>query len=417
MPRMFHSKFPQALVALSVIALFAGCKKDFDSPPRTILPVGSVMTIADLKAMWSSAPVHFPEAMSVYAVVNSDENDGNLYKQLYVQDATGGLCLRLLSSGGLYIGDSIRIYLPGTVLSPYNGLMQLDSVNVDVNVVKQATLRHISPIVTTIAQLDPVAMQSMLIRLDDVEFTAADAVGSPWADAANQLSANRTLEDCNGNQVIVRTSGYANYAGQALPQGKGSFLGVLGVFGATLQLYARTVGEVTLNGPRCAGQELPFFSKTFNDANVNSGGWSQWSDAAITWTTNTVGSNDGTAYAQVKNWNGTANVPGQAWMISPAIDLTGSTAPVLSFLTGCNYSGSLLQVLVSTNYTTGDPNAATWTPLAPTLSPGTWTWTPSGNMDLTAYNTSNSVRIAFRYTGSNFDGRTWEVDDIKILNP
>ena len=59
--------------------------------------------------------------------MNSDENDGNFYKNVYVQDATGGLCLRLLNSGGLYIGDSIRIYLPGTVLAPYNGLMQLDS--------------------------------------------------------------------------------------------------------------------------------------------------------------------------------------------------------------------------------------------------------------------------------------------------
>lgn len=54
--------------------------------------VGSVVTIAELKAMFTLNPVHFDTAMSVYAVVNSDENDGNFYKNVYVQDATGGLC-------------------------------------------------------------------------------------------------------------------------------------------------------------------------------------------------------------------------------------------------------------------------------------------------------------------------------------
>ncbi len=411
---MITKHINRLLVALPfAAALFSGCKKEFDSPPRHTPAVGEVITIAELKAMFTGAPVHFNGPRSVYATVNSDENDGNFHKNVYVQDSTGGLCLRLLNSGGLYIGDSIRIYLPGTVLSPYNGLMQLDSVDVDRNTVKQATLRHIEPLRLTIGQLDPVAHQSMLVRLDSVEFVAAEAVGSTWADAVNQQSVNHTLEDCAGNQVLVRTSGYANYASQALPQGKGSFLGVLGVFGSDLQLYARTVGEVALNGPRCPGQELPFFMKNFNDGQPNSNGWSQWSDNNIAWTTNTIGSNDGTPYGQCKNWNGSANIPGESWLISPAVDLTGQNAPTLSFITGCNYNGAALQVLVSMDYTGGAPSAATWTALAPVLSPGSWTWTPSGALDLSAY-LSNNTRIAFKYTGSASDGKTWELDDIKI---
>ncbi|HMZ48746.1 MAG TPA: DUF5689 domain-containing protein, partial [Flavobacteriales bacterium] len=183
---MITKHINRLLVALPfAAALFSGCKKEFDSPPRHTPAVGEVITIAELKAMFTGAPVHFNGPRSVYATVNSDENDGNFYKNVYVQDSTGGLCLRLLNSGGLYIGDSIRIYLPGTVLSPYNGLMQLDSVDVDRNTVKQATLRHIEPLHLTIGQLDPVAHQSMLVRLDSVEFVAAEAVGSTWADAVN----------------------------------------------------------------------------------------------------------------------------------------------------------------------------------------------------------------------------------------
>ncbi len=111
----------------------------------------------------------------MYVTVTADETDGNFYKNIYAQDSTGGICLRLLSSGGLYIGDRIRIYLPGTVLSPYNGLMQLDSVNVDNNTVKQATLVPVAPLVLTIHQLTTAGLdtiQSMLVRLNDVEFAA-----------------------------------------------------------------------------------------------------------------------------------------------------------------------------------------------------------------------------------------------------
>lgn len=411
---MITKHINRLLVALPfAAALFSGCKKEFDSPPRHTPAVGEVITIAELKAMFTGAPVHFNGPRSVYATVNSDENDGNFYKNVYVQDATGGICLRLLNSGGLYIGDSVRIYLPGTVLAPYNGLMQLDSVDVDVNIVKQATLRPIEPLHLTIDELDPVAHQSMLVQLDSVQFTLSEACGSTWADPINQQSVNHTLVDCDGNQVLVRTSGYANYAGHYLPDGRGNFLGVLGVFGSDLQMYARTEGEAALFGPRCNGETCPFFSKNFNDAQAASEGWTQWSDNSILWTTNTIGSNDGTPYGQVKNWNGSENIPGESWLISPAVDLVGTNAPVLTFITGCNYTGAQLEVYVSTDYSSGAPSTATWTPLAPDLSPGGWEWTPSGPLSLSSFQTNNT-RIAFKYSGTDSDGKTWELDDIKI---
>ena len=411
--RMKRFRSSAALLALPFLALLSACDKDFDSPPKQTMPVGSVVTIAELKAMFTLNPVHFDTAMSVYAVVNSDENDGNFYKNVYVQDATGGLCLRLLNSGGIYIGDSIRIYLPGTVLSPYNGLMQLDSVDVDKNVVKQATLVHIEPIVTTIDQLDPVAHQSMLVRLDSVEFVTAEAIGSTWADPVGQQSVNRNLEDCNGNQILVRTSGYANYAGHLIPQGKGSFLGILGVFGSDLQLYARTEAEVTLNGPRCPGEELPFFSKNFQDQSLTSGGWTEQVVLGSTyWGVQDLGST-GNFYAYANNY--TSGEAAETWLISPAIDITGTASPALSFQNACNFTGPALEVFVSTDYQTGNaPGTATWTALAPVLSPGTYTWTNSGLIPISAFSSSN-FRVAFKYVGTDTEGRAWEVDDIKVI--
>lgn len=401
--------------ALGAMFLLTACEKEYDAPPARTIPEGAVLTVAQLKALYTNAPVHFnpDSAHSIYVTVTADENDGNFYKNVYAQDSTGGICLRLTNSGGLYIGDRIRVYLPGTVLSPYNGLMQLDSVDVDNNTVKQETQVYVAPKVLSIDQIDPVAHQSMLIQLDSVEFIASEAAGSTWADAVNQQTVNRTLEDCNANQILVRTSGYADYAGQPLPQGKGTFIGILGVFGSDLQLYAQRITSVNLNGPRCPGQELPFFQKDFNDGSPTSGGWTNWSNSTVLWATNDIGSIDGSFYGQCKNYVNSANVPTETWLISPAVDLTGTTSPTLDFVTACNYNGAVLQVYVSTDYTSGDPSLATWTALTATMSPGSWTWTPSGNIDLSASSSPNT-RIGFKYTGSASDGKTWELDNIRI---
>ncbi len=403
---------------LSAIATLAwSCEKDLDTPPERTLPTGAVLTVAELKALWTGTPVHFTEPKSVFAVVTADENDGNFYKNISVQDRTAGITLRLLNSGGLYIGDSVRIYLPGTVLSPYNGLMQLDSVDVDNNIVKQATLVHVEPIVVTIPQLTVASLdtlQSRLIKLNDVEFTVADAAGGTWADAANQATGERFLEDCNLNQVMVRTSGYANYAGQALPTGKGSIVCVAGIFGSTIQLSNRSMAGVQMNGPRCPGQELPFFFKNFQDQNLLSGGWIQHiANGTTNWIVQDLGSS-GNFYAVANNFsNGAA---AETWLISPAVDITGLSAPKLSFQNASRFSGPVLEVLVSTNFDgTGDPAAATWTALSPILDLNTaaYTWTNSGPLDLSSFSSTN-LRIAFKYTAPSPSGTAWEIDDIKI---
>ena len=147
-----------------------------------------------------------------------------------------------MASGGLYIGDSIRINLNGTVLSDYNGMIQLDSVDVDNNIVKQATQKYIQPSIYTVSQISP-ALQGYLVQLNDVEFIS-DELGFTYANAISQFAENRTLTDCDGNQILVRTSGYANFAGSVIPDGNGSLIGIVGVFGNDIQLYIRDINEV-----------------------------------------------------------------------------------------------------------------------------------------------------------------------------
>jgi hypothetical protein len=91
-----------------------------------------------------------------------------------------------------------------------------------------------------------------LVRFENVEFDKADT-SKVWADVITKASANRVAKSCGGQTVTVRSSGYADFAAQATPTGKGSLTGVLGIFGTTYQLGIRDLRDVDMSGARCGG--------------------------------------------------------------------------------------------------------------------------------------------------------------------
>lgn len=398
---------------LTVVA----CKKEFDAPPIRTIPVGDIVTIKQLRSMFTGTQHKFVGDSSVYGVVTADEQNGNLYKNVYVQDDSAAIILRLVSSGGLYQGDSIRIYLKGALLSQYRGMIQLDSVNVDNNVIKQATQVFKAPELVTITQLTQSytpywahPFQGKLVKLDSVQFVTGEAIGSTYGDVIGQTTVNRNIENCNSASVLVRNSGYSDFAGTPLPLGRGTFVGVLGTFDADAQLFIRDVDEIQMNGPRCNGEVLPIFNKDFGDGSMTSGGWTQQAVIGnIPWTFSTLG---GGAYGLCKNFFGT-NTACESWYISPSINLSNTVAPVLTFQNACSYNGADLELLFSTDYVSGAPSTGTWTPVPFTLSTGFFAWTSSGSISLMPYMQSN-FHLAYKYVGSNSDGKTWEIDDIRI---
>lgn len=403
------------LSAVFVAALaLSACKKEYDTPPLATIPQGNILTIDSLRNWQASeGSVSISQDYSVYGVVTMDESDGNIYKNIYMEDATGGINVRLLTGGGVYQGDSIRIYLKGCVLSDYNGVLQLDSVDVDNNIVKQETNVNWAPQVVTIDQIKANVdnYESELVQLNNVQFTLGDLNGT-YADATNQTSKNITLEDVNGNTILVRTSGYASFAGEQVAQGSGSLIAIVSEYNGEVQLYIRSYSELAMSGARFAGLVA---IKDFDDDDLWSGGWSVVQViGSLTWETSTAGGAPD-PYASISNYDG-GNFQTESWLISPSLDLSTTTSPYLNFENAYNYTGDPLQVLVSVDYTgTGDPNGYTWINLtsAATWSTGGWAWANSGDINLAPYISSN-VHIAFKYTGTTTSGSTWEVDDILI---
>ena len=401
-------------MALFAVLSLSSCRKEIDNPPYKEIPESAKLDVTELRALYQGTTIHFGDGdTNLYCLVTADEVSGNLYKNVYVTDGQSGLNVRITASGGLYEGDSIRINLNGAILSEYNGILQLDSVDVSKSVVKLKTGIVVSPVDVTMAQVltDP-SLESRLVRISNVEFSYMDA-GNTFADATNQLSKNITLLECSGSSIIMRTSGYSNFAGSTVPAGNGTVTAILGRYNADLQLYLRRTSDIVLPNPSC--QPTVYASKNFEDQNVTSGGWSvQLVNGSVSWTTNTQAAVFGSAYGQISNFNGGVNSACETWLISPTMNLLGATAPKLSFQNAYNYSGTPLSVWVSTNYDGfSAPSTATWVQISPILSSGAWSWVNSGDVSLLSFLSSN-VHVAFKYTGTSTNGSTWELDDIII---
>jgi hypothetical protein len=126
------------------------------------------------------------------------------------------------------------------------------------------------------------------------------------------------------------------------------------------------------------------------------------------------GTYSGRKYAEISNYINFANQACETWFISPSMNIAAAASPRLSFESAYNFSGPTLEVYVSTNYSSGNPNAATWVNLNPTLSGGSYNWVNSCNISLNSYKSANT-RIAFKYTGTATSGSRWEIDDVAVF--
>ena len=109
--------------------------------------------------------------------------------------------------------------------------------------------------------------------------------------------------------------------------------------------------------------------------------------------------------------------PNEDWLISPALDFTGSEAPELIISHAINFASDMTteqQVLISDNYTDGNPSTATWTPLTVTYPAGNnWDYVDS-KTDLKAYVGKKNIHIAFKYVSTDTSAATWEIAKMEV---
>ncbi len=396
--------FNAFLLLAMVGTLFTACKKEYPEPPIQDLPIGKVYTIDSILKMEPGTV--FTEDASVYGIITADEVSGNLYKAAFMQDRATGAAIELYLNAvsGVRIGDSVRIYLKDVTYAMYNNLPQLSNFEADGHIIILANNKPITPAKATIAEINQGKYLAGLVRLENVRFTEQNTFADPTTYG------NRTLADPTdySQTVIVRTSNYANFANDSLPQGTGNLTAIATVYNSTWQLLLRTAGELEFDGYVPGGDaDLPYyqdFASSFGTyTTYDVAGAQSWE---IDYST-----------AKMTGYANSTNYENEDWLISRRFSMENVSSASMTMTYIARYFNNVnndITVWVSSEYTSGDPNSVNWTQVPATWTEGSnWTDFVSTTLDLSQF-AGQKVCVAVKYLSDNVKAGTIEVQSILI---
>ncbi|CAM1342779.1 DUF5689 domain-containing protein [Tenacibaculum amylolyticum] len=406
-----------------------------------------------------------PTYVSGYVV--SSDAAGNFFKTLVVQDKpenpTAGIEI-LVNNSSLsqtyQVGRKVFIKLDGLTvtyddgesssrISPVNGVpgvytlgllssegrvSDIPSTTYRDVIVKSAEVAEIIPTAITIDAIEDKNVNT-LVQLESAQF-AKNELGRTYAGEANdQFDGFRNIFECGTeNTIPLQTSTFASFKSNIVATGSGKATAILAKdFRAEFfVLVANSPADLDFSNPeRCdppvldcgtgaVGGSTVLLDETFDSygttADVEAAGWTNI-NANGGATTFSLRSFSGNKYMQGSAFR-TGENPLEMWLISPAVNLNGTTNEELTFETKTGFNnGEALSVWVSTDYT-GDVAAATWLRVDATLANGPSSgfepnFTQSGSINLSCLD--GDVYVAFRYAGG--DGgvtTTFQVENVRI---
>ncbi|MFA6056818.1 MAG: DUF5689 domain-containing protein [Taibaiella sp.] len=257
-----------SLVFIGFIITLSSClKKEFDTPPDEsgYDPKLTVThSIADFKSLPQGEMI--TDDVIISGVVCMDDESGNYYKKIVIQDATGGIEV-LIDQTNLYtdypVGRKVYIRCKGLYLGSYNELPQLGYTpdergtltQINGTMIGDYIVKANFPNVIKVDTFDYADLSSIedsrlntLVALRNVQFTDGDA-GIPYTPPT--ASDSRNLTDCSSSDIEVRTSNYAKFQSFLTPKGNGVIVGVYTRYRNTPQIIIRDTSDVRFYNARC----------------------------------------------------------------------------------------------------------------------------------------------------------------------
>lgn len=399
----------------------------------------NVVSIADLKARYASTIasngyVKIEEDMQIKGVVTGNDYAGNIYQQIPVQDETGALVVGVSASalhGFLPEGQEILIDLKDLYIGGYGEQCQIGSVYTSPNTGKtgigrmdrytwQKHFRLIGE--ADVAKADALAEDFDPSKMTDASYMEANAgklmtirrVSFLNADGKSVFApddgsvaltsncANRALKEYSSKNIVVRTSTYADFAQEIIPEGTKDIKGIFTRYYDTWQILLRSTDDI-IDSPTAVFSES--FTESQGDFVIEDVNKEEGLEFVWSWGGPNYGMK-GTGYDSKTK----VNYKSDSRLISPAIDLSGLTSATLTFDQAGNFFSKMqddCSVEVSTD-------CQTWTPLKIKVWPDGNSWTfVTSTADLTPYAGQSSVYIAFHYTSKEKAG-TWEVRNVVV---
>ena len=265
-----------ALVFVGMMNLQSCLRGEFDEPGILQEPQISADQIIPLQEvldkMVTGQNIKLDLDKYVKAVVIADDKSGNFYKTIVVRDEDGthGVSISIEETeihAHYPVGRRVFIHLKDLYIGDVNNLPTLnfgsyinegssEMAGIPGTIMQKILLKGqtglpVEPVKININQLGNAALNT-LIQLDDVEFRDANA-STTYADPnpLNPLTINHVIVDCSQNQITLRNSGYADFAGAKVPLNNGSMVGIYTIYNSTKQIFIRDTNDVNFTLKRC----------------------------------------------------------------------------------------------------------------------------------------------------------------------
>jgi len=388
-------------------------------------------------------------------VISSDEG-GNFFEEILLQNdyqnPTSGVKV-LLDVNPLFtlydVGRKVYIKLNdpinGTVgaltIGISNGVFTLGQANGN-EVDKISPADHLNHIFRSSERQDLVPLPlniseftedktNLFVQLQDVQFNRNQAGQISYAgEGSDQFDGERTLESCNeASSVVFSTSTFADFKAATLAPGRGTVNGILtrNFQGEVFNIVVNTLEGVQLtNTERCdpdflectgaSGGGSAIFLEDFEGfGTYASEGWDNINISG-TDTDWFISSFSGNFYSRISAFS-SGNSEADVWLVTPAINMDGTTGEELSFDVQANFdNGTNLTVWISTDYA-GDPTTATWSildasiPVGPSSTFGSFETVGPINISCV----DGDAVIGFFYEGSDPSATTrYHVDNVTV---
>ncbi|MBU3856512.1 MAG: choice-of-anchor J domain-containing protein [Candidatus Phocaeicola excrementipullorum] len=431
-----------SLLLLSASFAFTACERDYDAPPLSepeYTGPAANTTIAELRELGASATQDVPFVIAgdfvLKATVTGNDESGNIYKKIYFQDETSAIEMEV-DQNSVYnyypVGQVVYVNLKGLSISVYGDEQQLGHPD---GYLYRTPWETFQEVVSKDGWANPENAKPTVIddistvntNVDGYKFKLVQFTNVSFANGGKNIFApesgygEENIVDSHGNTLMVRTSNYADFAGQTLPAGRGNVTGILGRFNGTWQLTLRSIndvadftGESTGDGEQGGETETildePFDqaggigSFTIEDILLPQGSTYVWSAANY----------NEKYYMQASAFVNGANQNSESRLVSPALDLTNRQNIILTFdhvfrnfgtdthlndlkLEVREQGGNSWEEVAIPNYSTGEDNV----------------FIPSGEIDLSNYG-GKTIQFAFHYKSSTENALRWQIQNVKV---
>ncbi|MCM5662047.1 DUF5689 domain-containing protein [Galbibacter mesophilus] len=193
-------------------------------------------TISEIKELHESDAVKISENLIFSGTITANDASGNFYKEIYVQDESGGIKILVdetnLSEKGFGIGENFTISTKGMQIDKVKGEFVLGLIHEENELegieeedfyrffYAENTLGTVTPELVSITELSEEHI-GKLVQLNDVQFA------SEGTFVENNRDTEAILTDCLANEIVMNTSRRFSKGENVLPTTNGSIIGIL----------------------------------------------------------------------------------------------------------------------------------------------------------------------------------------------